>query len=1313
MVPNVDPDEAERDRLKAIVIDTKEELVASFSEFEPLDSASWAGIKAGAMVFKLLSVKVHPDKRNHVATYFNALNKFRNAWLTGTRHNVQMTTCVADFLEPPFDTRVTPHVRIEEGDFVASGDDLRDPVALLSDLKSANLWTRLIDNAGGLERMPIFEPHRFEDFERDIQNLELASIVYISMADQKALLSGTVAVKRKLRQKINTASHVLLTGEGESVTIVHRDSGNTRVMADKELYPRCSNDSVRRRTEFLNRVHSFARSRRRQFQAVFSHRGGRTDRVSGTIAAANILATIGAQAWNKPIPWPALRAEEPGYVRNDEDSRAWGAEWQDLLGIPAQQYLNARQLLVINSGVESPFALGTKANSAAIIAATEWNPGKYTWTVSTYTRDAQVEVVDLGDDDDAPNDGADAHGRAQPTSDAPAAAEARSPASDAPAGDDAQPTEDRAQPPSDATAASEDVRQTEGSNDLHRSPDRRTTATVDTFSDSQSQFSSPRSGQPSPQGYQSSFSDGSPGQGIREHLDWENEQYQATEYNRQQQLTAEERDAESPAPQAADVEEKKALDGDAIGIAQTNQEAQPAAEAQPVVEEQPALDPEQGAEHPDADQALELCNTENIFLDQGIASFCDCFTVGTKWLSLHNIVGCCKGGTSKSRRQAKGQSCGSLKCGRCMWEKESDTGAQCDAIAVGSNETRRTGCFHCKQSVGPIAIFNDPSHTCEHFPKYDLNGTRHGWCFNRVARHKDFAKRQPDWTTIRIYSSLTAEAGRRRDNEAQAQERIRRANETAIATADATLAALPGVGAKISAYVTSLDDTFIARQLEHTGWSSTNRIWRARTIAPMNNRDLESSWPAPENVQRVREYLLNRGIDPGKIETQSLTPKTRFCSAQARWLLDNGGDHESIAKECHQRALKLLDLTDVDAQSRLIFSDCGTEDWCPPMTQLYGTASSDKQIWNAMTKLSASELHLMVVMHSGFEQRYVVQPTSLLVDPTSSTVWIIDACGSRNDPDLTDTETEYVIVPLQKIAETQASKTGNSDDDDLDGDTGSDDVTPTVASLRRSARHQTITISDESFGDRNWTELNTEGYVILEGAALKCLRMDTLDHLKPVMKVVHTLSNGPDPRDDDGGRWQEDFPENCKDADLVETLDKLTALCESLFPGLSLSSPLILVSRARCRTQRPAHTDADTEKFSVDDTVVPLSIMIALQKDTRVILYPGSHNWIRNGGPQQSRGKLFTLKRGDVIVWRGDLVHQGAPYKTPNMRLFFEAYPPGHKVEINKIDDGTSKVVYRNHPVEVKEPDSPKEAGEEEADELPTTDETGEATEGD
>jgi hypothetical protein len=161
----------------------------------------------------------------------------------------------------------------------------------------------------------------------------------------------------------------------------------------------------------------------------------------------------------------------------------------------------------------------------------------------------------------------------------------------------------------------------------------------------------------------------------------------------------------------------------------------------------------------EVEHGVALCNTENPHLDQDIETFCDCFTLGTKWLSLHSTVGCCRGGLFRNSRQAKGPGCGSLQCGRCMWEKENDGGLQCDAIAIGSEET---GCFHCKQSVGSITIFDDSTHKSEHFPKYLLNGTRNGWCFNRVARHKDYKRKLPNWTTTAIYASLAEEAARRR-----------------------------------------------------------------------------------------------------------------------------------------------------------------------------------------------------------------------------------------------------------------------------------------------------------------------------------------------------------------------------------------------------------------------------------------------------------------------------------------------------------------------------------------------------------------------
>jgi hypothetical protein len=305
-----------------------------------------------------------------------------------------------------------------------------------------------------------------------------------------------------------------------------------------------------------------------------------------------------------------------------------------------------------------------------------------------------------------------------------------------------------------------------------------------------------------------------------------------------------------------------------------------------------------------------------------------------------------------------------------------------------------------------------------------------------------------------------------------------------------------------------------------------------------------------------------------------------------------------------------------------------------------------------------------------------------------------------------DSHQQHDAPPIDKV--TVPTETGKGRDDAVDltsDNTGKgpdnavdltvDDNTPPAPTQRRSTRGKaTTTIAAKTLTDEDWTRLNVEGYIVLEGVALEHLKMHTLDSLKTACGVVHDLSNGPDRNDDDGGRWQEDFPD-CKD--LSETRDKITALCGSLFTGLKLSKLLVLGSRANCRTQRPAHTDSRIEKFSSGDTVAPLSILIAVQKDTRLVLYPGSHNWVRTKGPQRSTGMTITLKRGDLVAWRGDLVHHGAPYKTSNIRLFLEASLPGHKEELNRSNDGTGKVVYRNYPVDwVKQPLSPKAADDEE-----------------
>ena len=566
---------------------------------------------------------------------------------------------------------------------------------------------------------------------------------------------------------------------------------------------------------------------------------------------------------------------------------------------------------------------------------------------------------------------------------------------------------------------------------------------------------------------------------------------------------------------------------------------------------------------------------------------------------------------------------------------------------------------------------------------------------------------------------------------------------TNASAADAALIVLPNRTAITPEYATTTNDAFIAQLLADIGQKTTGLPWTAHPNARMDGGDFATNWPTEDHMEPVREYLRKRDIPPERLSTQALIPMTQFCSKQALKLLQSGHNHQDIAVGCHRVALNHLAATsDAHDQADLVFADFGPDKWPLPDSLLFGTAAIDEQISVAMLKTTPSVVHSGALMHCADDERYVHQPTSFLVDPASRTVWIIDSRGSKQHPSLA-----YVIVPLQRLQTEQ-----ESDDDDLEPDdesaqggnehpdttTGPNDsggshsqhepdtpdaskvssdtraetadvvdltgdVAPTASSQRRpsdkprrSVRLKTIPIADDSCIDVDWTKLNEEGYVVLEGAALKCLKENTLRGLHSIFPEVHKLSNGPDDGRDDGGRWQEDFPEDCKDFGLNDTRDKLTTLLTNLFPGLKLSKMLVLGARARCRTQRPAHTDSDIGKFNAKDTLVPLSIMIAVQKETHLVVYPASHTWIRSGGPQLSEGKLITLRKGSIIVWRGDLVHQGAPYKTPNTRLFFEAYLPDHKEEVNTTDDGTSGVVYRNHPVKVNEPLSPKAAGDEE-----------------
>lgn len=109
-----------------------------------------------------------------------------------------------------------------------------------------------------------------------------------------------------------------------------------------------------------------------------------------------------------------------------------------------------------------------------------------------------------------------------------------------------------------------------------------------------------------------------------------------------------------------------------------------------------------------------------------------------------------------------------------------------------------------------------------------------------------------------------------------------------------------------------------------------------------------------------------------------------------------------------------------------------------------------------------------------------------------------------------------------------------------------------------------------------------------------------------------------------------------------------------------IQSPILLMSLPGCQSQAP-HTDfLTTDAFEqLADQEIPLSMIVALEDETVFDIYENS---IRKGGTIDAKyRKQVRMRSGDIIVFRGDLVHGGSAYSTSNVRLFYYVDSPFFK----------------------------------------------------
>jgi hypothetical protein len=95
-----------------------------------------------------------------------------------------------------------------------------------------------------------------------------------------------------------------------------------------------------------------------------------------------------------------------------------------------------------------------------------------------------------------------------------------------------------------------------------------------------------------------------------------------------------------------------------------------------------------------------------------------------------------------------------------------------------------------------------------------------------------------------------------------------------------------------------------------------------------------------------------------------------------------------------------------------------------------------------------------------------------------------------------------------------------------------------------------------------------------------------------------------------------------------------------------------LFSYAGCQAQAP-HADW-TPCLNVLQGADAMGCIVALENGTRFDVWPGSHRYVRMDGQvahKPIRRKRLRLSAGDVLFFRSDLVHAGASYSVPNIRL--------------------------------------------------------------
>jgi hypothetical protein len=180
---------------------------------------------------------------------------------------------------------------------------------------------------------------------------------------------------------------------------------------------------------------------------------------------------------------------------------------------------------------------------------------------------------------------------------------------------------------------------------------------------------------------------------------------------------------------------------------------------------------------------------------------------------------------------------------------------------------------------------------------------------------------------------------------------------------------------------------------------------------------------------------------------------------------------------------------------------------------------------------------------------------------------------------------------------------------------------------------------------RDRSDLHKNGFVIHKNVIVIPRDISTFTNLAD--KTSKMIFNHNNNQKNDRRRKQASVPSNLQKRGLIK---EANAYLHKQYPRLSPDSPVILKSTPGCQEQA-AHCDYQPTKEMIlcDDDNVPCGCIVPLMEDATICIWPSCINY--EGKEKKIEKEIVSLEAGDILVFRGDLVHAGSSYTKTNYRI--------------------------------------------------------------